>query len=414
MREIFAKILFEATQITVVAFIVFLFTDKGQTIREIGIYLPPIFILLRCVLLKDFTFFKDLLKNQFFIVILALCISGLIASFISPDPLYSLKWFKRTYLALFLVSISIAYIFQDFSFFKKMKILFVVILILFTILTIKDFYYIQTIKSDDFGKFTRKYIIPLEIFIFSPLLFLLGNEKKHIKFFCILIFILSLIAVILTGSRGGWLAIFCGLLFLLFFLGFLNKKISKILIYVLVSVILFFLLIFSSNIEKPSYLKMKFEQLLEGNTSLRWEYVWPGAIGTYLELPIENKFLGRSLGKITYAEDFSSWYIKKHNNSPPYIYSPHNFYIYLLYKQGIVGFLIFSFLIYMIFRELFSCILDITKTLEFRSFALFILASFINLLVHGFFEDTRFIQWIFILPLITGFNHLIKKQLSES
>ncbi len=414
MKEKLAKLLFETIKITVCVYILFLFTDKGQTIREIGIYLPTIFIFLRCLLLKDFTFFKDLLKNKFFIVILALCVSGLISSFISPDPLYSLKWFKRTYLPLFLVSISIAYTFQDVSFFKKMKILFVFVLIFFIILTIKDFYHMQTIKSDDFAKFTRKYINPLEIFIFSPILLLLLNEKKYIKLICILIFILSFIAMILTGSRGGWLAIFCGFLFLLFFVGFLNKKIFKILIFLLVSAILFLLLIFSSNIEKPSYLKMKFKQLFEGDTSLRLEYVWPGAIGTYLELPLENKLLGRSLGRITYAEDFSSWYIKKHKNSPPYIYSPHNFYIYLLYKQGIVGFFIFSFLIYMIFKELLSTLLDVNKNLEFRSFALFILASFINLLVHGFFEDTRFIQWIFILSLITGFNHLIKKQLSES
>ncbi|WP_353684120.1 O-antigen ligase family protein [Thermodesulfovibrio sp. 3907-1M] len=383
--------------------ILFLFMDKGETLRAIGIYIPPLLIFVRAIFLKENPLnFKNIIS----ILTIFLCLSGIISSIFAPDPLYSLKWFQRTYLKLFLVYLSISYVFQTQQKLEKLSRLFVFLSVLFTIFTFYDFYTKVLPNSYNYGKFVRKYIVPLEFFLpFIPF-FITTQKTKLLKVIGFVILLLGIIAIILTGSRGGWISVSLSLfIWLIGYLLITKKKFIKILPIISGIIVVIVILL---TVISPPYVKGNFKELLEGYTSLRKEMVWPAAIDSYYNLSLINKIFGNGLGRMTYLEDFKKWYLNKFGKEPEELYSPHNVYLSILYKQGILGISIFLLLIYFSFKY-FIANLTTEQILSMKLFSLSLISVLTILLVHGIVEDTRFIQLILIIPLIGAYVNFVEK-----
>ncbi len=386
--------------------IIFLFMDKGETLRVIGIYIPFSLLIIRFLVLKE----NPIRLNNsilLFILFCLFCLSGIIASLFAPSFLYSLEWFKRTYLKLFLVGIVFLGFLNSQDKIIRLTYLFIIMALIFTIFTYYDFYKKILILNEDYGKSIRKYIVPLEIFL-PFVFFLFIKESKLFKFLGLFLLILGSVAVILTGSRGGWISLFISFFICAYGYFYLNKVNFKWLISIIMIILLIFC--FLINIISPNYINMKFKQLLKGDTSLRIEIVWPAAIEIYSNLSFINKIFGNGLGRMTYLEDFRKWYLDKFNHQPSETYSPHNFYLSILYKQGIVGLVIFIILVFVCMRYLIYYIRFSKQNIDIKIIGISILAALSGLLIHSLVEDMRFIQWIFILPVTIGYLNYIKPQ----
>lgn len=401
-RHNFPEVLSILAEYLIYLLIIFLFMDKGMTFREIGVYLPPILLILRALVLKENPI--DI-KNKIFILLIILCLSGIIASIFSSELFYSLKWFIRTYLKLFLVFVAFAYLFQTSQRLEKLGNLFVFLAFLFSILTIYEFYTKVFLKNYDFGTTIRKYIVPLELFCFFIPFFIVTEKTKLLKFIGFSLFLINLIAIILTGSRGGWIGVFSGLLAWLISYSYIAKLDIKKTFIVIISTILSIYIVMS--IISPSYIKGKIEQLLEGYTSQRKEFVWPIAIEAYKNLPVMNKIFGNGLGKKDYVEDFKKYYIKKFAKEPQEIYSPHNIYLYTLYKQGLFGFVVFLILLFTSLKILLKS-LKIEHSFKMKVFALSLISILVVFMIHGLVEDMRFNQLLLIIPLIGAYTQYLR------
>lgn len=384
--------------------IIFLFMDKGETLRVIGIYMPFSLLILKSLVLKENPIH---LNNSILLYILfcLFCLSGIIASLFAPSSLYSLEWFKRTYLKLFLVGIVFLSFFESQDKIIRLTYLFIIMALIFTIFTYYDFYKKILILNEDYGKSIRKYIVPLEIFL-PFVFFLFIKESKLFKFFGLFLLILGSVAVILTGSRGGWISLFISFLICAYGYFYLNKVNFKWLISIIMIILLVFCFLIS--IMSPSYVNMKFKQLLKGDSSLRIEIVWPAAIESYSNLSLTNKIFGNGLGKMTYLEDFKKWHLNKFNHEPSETYSPHNFYLSILYKQGIIGLVTFISLVFVCMRSLIYYIKFSKQPIDTKIVGISILGVLSGILIHSLVEDMRFVQWIFILPVTIGYLNYIK------
>ncbi len=396
------KILLKISQFLIYILIIFLFLDKGTSLREIGIYLPPILLLIGASLTRENP--VDI-KNSIFILLVILCFSGIIASVVSPEPMYSLKWFNRTYLKLFLFFIAFTYIFRTSQELEKLNNLFIFLAFLFTALTIQTFFTKIISEKQDFGITIRMYIYPLEILFPFTLYFIFLGKKKFLKYASLGVLPLFLIAIILTGSRGGWISVISGLFVWLVGYSYISKgNIKKISITLSSLTLSIFIIIATIS---PSYLKMKFDQLIKGDTSQRREFVWPIAIESYKNLPLINKIFGNGLGRMTYLEDFKKYYLKRFGIEPPELYSPHNIYLYTLYKQGIFGLSVF---LTMLFTSIGILIKNfkIEQPIEMKFFALSLISILAILIIHGLVEDTPFTQLLFIIPLIGAYIRYLR------
>lgn len=199
------------------------------------------------------------------------------------------------------------------------------------------------------------------IFAYSVaiLVFLYENKTLHLLFRYVKLFFLFVLvsfliySIFLTGSRGGLLAVFIVFLYYIFF----YKK-SKNIIYNF-SIILFFIiiiLIVSKHISNVEVMSERLYSVSDGNLGAR-DILFN--IGT--EIFINNPIIGVGL-----------------NSIPEYIYNKigiyattHNLYIYILAAGGILGFILFAYILLVICKTVY--IKSIINRKQFIPVALLIL-----------------------------------------
>jgi len=387
--------------------VIFLFTDKGEAFRSIGIYIPPVMLAVRAYLVKELPFNS---RNPLLILVIALCLSAILSSIFAPAPLDSFKWFKKTYLKLFLVFIVVEYIFKHPDLLRKLGILFSILGVLFTIFTFYDYATKAILPNGnvDYGGTIRKYINPLEVFLpFIPFAFISTN-RRLIKGFWAIILFAGLIAVLLTGARGGWVSI--GVSLTIWIAGYCyirGKRITSFIPYAAGIIIGIFLIL---NIIPSSHIFSKINQGFD--TSSRLEVVWPAAIDNYSKLSFTHKIIGNGLSKTTYLNDFREWYLQKYGSylTPEATLPPHNIYLYALYKQGIIGlFLLLALIIvslkYMLLR------LTGKHSLQMKFFGLSILSCLVgSYVIHGLVEDVYFLQFTLIISVVGAFLNAAQQE----
>lgn len=210
-------------------------------------------------------------------------------------------------------------------------------------------HYAMTSSFIHYNNFGAYLVAPLSL----ALALLLGKSSFGLKTAGLLIFsIFSTLAIILTFSRGSWLAIFIAVIFI----SIISRKNLKYLIPIFLAVIimLFLLPIFQ-------------ERLLRGdNSRFRfWLAAW--------KMINQHPFFGVGLG--TFMANFPQY---EKNLSASYA---HNCYLQIWAESGI-----FSLISFVVFVSSFIY-LSVKKFFLFKDFLLLgLLSGAVGFLVHSFFE----------------------------
>src|SRR3989344_6191009 len=197
--------------------------------------------------------------------------------------------------------------------------------------------YSLMINPNPFGFF----LISLIPICFSYI-FIFGSYKKIIP---IILFILSLIILFFTFSRGAWLGLTVAFLSAILIITKKNKKYKylKIILIILPIILLILaMILFNYNPSMNKLLKsniylshlltpLDFDKSIQYRTAGRW-YIWLAAINAFKENPI----FGIGLGK--FYEDMSNYY-------PPdiipwtYHQNAHNYFLQIGAELGLAGLL---------------------------------------------------------------------------
>lgn len=382
---------------------VFLFTDKGESFRSIGIYMPPLALIIRTYIMRREPFTWE---NPLFVLTIALFVSSILSSLAAQDLLGSISWFKRNYLKLFLIFVVIYSTFDKTELIFKLSLLFAMLAVFFTIMLFYD-YATKAIMPDGIvnaGTTIRKYVPPLDIFIpFIPFALALSN-KKTVKTFWYLALFAGIVAMVMTGARGGWISLGISLTIWALFYYRLNKIGLKTIAFFVLAIITGIAIILS--IIPSSHIFQKIKQGFD--SSYRLEIQWKSSVENYIKFPPVHKILGKGLSEKTMNEDFEEWYKIKTGHYPESSWpkNPHNFYIFILYKQGLLGLSIYLLLIFIFVKKLVS---KITKETVFerKALGIAILASFIgSYLTHGLFEDLKFMPLGFLLGIAGAYLNI--------
>ena len=184
-------------------------------------------------------------------------------------------------------------------------------------------------------------------FVIIPCLVLLFFQKKSIKTNLIL-FATSLYfiyALILSGTRNCYISLFITLLFMIFFYAYTNKKILKG----------FYILLILTSCFCLSYLFSPSVRYRINKTNIKTDSSLIERIEMYkfgLKLIKEQPIFGHTPKAAIYRQE--------NINKLPHF---HNIYLDILVDSGFIGFILFLFILYNIFKRLISMYIQTKSTL---------------------------------------------------
>ncbi|MFA6281063.1 MAG: O-antigen ligase family protein [Candidatus Omnitrophota bacterium] len=219
--------------------------------------------------------------------------------------------------------------------------------------------------------------IPLMFFVFS-----ISKDAKK-RYLCLSAYLFGVIALILTFSRGGWIAFVVAQLFAMALLIIRKKdRINSILIkaVVVVSLLLLAALPFAAKI----YQRLTYYDFGAGLSRL-------SLIGESLELIFEHPFVGMGLG-----------YFMNFNPAPV-----HNIYLHIASEMGVPALVLFLWFLFKIFKKGISNLKCSDENVYIFSSGLVV--GFLAFCLHGLFEPgtighQRFLLIFFISGLIASIN----------
>jgi len=219
----------------------------------------------------------------------------------------------------------------------------------------------------------------LTIAFFIEISYLTFTKKKILKIFIFLLSLLTFFSLILTGSRAQ---IFFTILFFFIYLIILRKKIfliSTLLIFLILIISFLKIPVFYKRIE-PIFLKnKKFGIYIYEVKEFKERIIhWKKGLNV---LKTKYKFFGVGLGN-------SKKFIEKELKMWANLNNMHNSFIEILVSFGIIGLIIYIYLLIIYFLEIYKRIKFLRNT-EFYAFgiSLFLLSLIITLFI-GFLNDT--------------------------
>ena len=252
--------------------------------------------------------------------------------------------------------------------------------------------------------FLGLYLGPIVILAFGHLIFNL--KKIHHSLFVVsyelLVISLSLLAIVLARSEGAIIGVFIGLIFFALFFSKTSRRIS------LVGLLILFLIVFIFSPSRDFLNKKISFHDLSGQLRLN---IWQGAFSLFKTSP----FLGVGLmGYQKLIPQYQKPYYSKTGElisveTHPY---PHNLFLSIWFELGILGLIVFLWILIKFFKEGFKLI----KKLEIRNLKLeiAIMASMITIIVHGLVDTPYFKNDLSVLFwLIIGLG-MVENQLSIS
>jgi O-antigen ligase len=316
-------------------YVFLLFFDKGEGVRTLCLYSALIAWI--CLLLfKKITFLPDIITLGFF----AFISSTLLSSFFSIEPLYSLQSLKRDIFKATIIFLIISTFFDIKMLLRLSKIICFAGLINLAfglhsfLLGRTEFYTSENIflslDKNEFGFF---------VVIFFPffILFYLRSKNTLAKTMWGLSIIWAIFATLLSASRGSIIGIFSSLL--IWFISFFKKKYLK---FAFFSIFILFIFITISFNLFPETIKEKLLSLPKDikTFSLRTDFFWKPAIESVKRRPL----FGWGYGNKIYRDQRPFEGIEKPNWQLRG--GLHSTFISILFHQGIIGLLSYSFLIF--------------------------------------------------------------------
>jgi len=272
-------------------------------------------------------------------------------------------------------------------------------------------------NSAHYSYFLGNAISPLVALLFAPL------KRKWFKVFLVILILWVLSAALASGTRSFLFAFLSALLFIFIYLTLISRKYKlTLLIYPLALVGIFFIALnFLPEKTRARYTEESFREGAFGYRGGRLHY-WKMGLIEFIEHPI----LGMGLGN-SYLEASSAYNIALYKygtflggrlstwnpleaSMPLFIRDIHNIYIELLAEGGIVGFMIFIWLIYSLLSVLFKNLRRVYENPEMFQLGLAIASMFVFVLAGGLSEPALNRKYFWLVPgLIMAFARIINQ-----
>ncbi|RCW83291.1 O-antigen ligase [Halanaerobium sp. DL-01] len=232
-------------------------------------------------------------------------------------------------------------------------------------------------------------IIVCFIYIWNP------NIDKKFKYLLSILFIVSTIGLIMTGTRGVWLSL-TGSIFIIVFLLNKQKLLKFSLLFIIIIIVLFIFL--------PDYYSNRFMSIFDlsqNRSNITRLNLWRGAILIFKD----NIFNGIGINNFSQIINLKPYY------KQPMVSTvhTHNNYLSIAAETGIVGLLSYIFLIYNVISKLLNQIKNSNFKLN-KFYFYSTLGIYINYLLQGMTEYNlvdrymNIIVWIFIAFSINMFE----------
>ncbi len=246
------------------------------------------------------------------------------------------------------------------------------------------------------ANYVAMFIVPILFFGTTLALVVRGRKIRYLYWLLLLV---NILALYYTKSYGGYLALLVGLVFYLIMYSRQNIKMRKLLLLSGVALVLLSGVIVSSQ--------DKFQNYLKGGdrTSISTrQQIWQ----TSVLLIKEKSILGWGLGNFqeSYRSRVKQLYPKPLEWN---VVKAHNLYLNLWIEMGILGLLVFLYLIIKIFFILKSELK--TEIKERKMFIISLLSAVVAILVHGlvdtpyFKNDLSLVFFIFVGLILLLKNH---------
>jgi len=242
--------------------------------------------------------------------------------------------------------------------------------------------------------------IPTVLFCLSSAIFTNSGKKKYF-----LIMLIPLFSIIINGTRTYWLSIFIGfvVIMLLDYLSNRSRRLFQLIVIfiLLTSTIVYFVYFVRHSDIVTERFSRSYDSVTEFNPESDLSMIARKDENNRIIASIDNLMFGEGLGKniIIISEPYAA---ARH-----WIFIPttwfHNAYLFFLLKLGIVGLLIFIFLLYLLFR------LGFESWRNSEGFVRIISATFLSYLVSisvmsittGNFESPRNLLLLAVLGSIS-------------
>jgi len=319
-------------------------------VTELFLILTIIFIFVNSIFLRDGKLFINYNQRVEFLLFYIIFIISLVRGLISyRDIVFTLRQSAIIYYSIFYFLVPI--ILDNF---KKIKIYFSFLVIYTSILVLVILF---GVNIRGLGGFYYYYYVSMSLIflIFYSLLI----KKPVLKFFSYSLILVHLAIILLSKVRAAWMGILLGILFIVYMffkMPVMRKDLKKLLIsgmvgFLILTIILPVVLIFyPSSIEDIKNEFMSIYNFRDMTTvsaaNARWRLIaWSGYVNKSLEKPL----LGHGFGKVFIPETL----VEEISWSPPKgedWVDPHNSYLSILFRTGIIGLIIFFIIIFRFFK----------------------------------------------------------------
>ncbi|HWR89590.1 MAG TPA: O-antigen ligase family protein [Dissulfurispiraceae bacterium] len=327
-------------------FTLLMFAGAFGTIREAGLYLPPVLWLIRCGLRRTI----DLnWREPLFVCLIALSVSGLLSSFLAHGVWQALFLFKREYLKMILLYCVISTVFTPV---RRLESLcrFLAFAGLPYLLYAAYTLTVNLVQTGTTVYLETRYFATIIIF-FLPFFLLQGTTAPMGRWMVWKIpVVVSFIELIVIGVRGSWLA--AATILAIWRLSWKNprhrwsgRRAIIAVVVVLLGVIVVFLLFPSQFqlIREHTFAVIQMSLRLEG-----WE--------VFVAMALDQPLFGHGLDDTSMSARFKEVYREmKGTEVPPLVpTTPHSQFLKIFYQQGLSGLLLYLSLILLFVWRLIS------------------------------------------------------------
>ncbi len=363
-----------------------MYFSKGEAIRTILIFGSFVLWLLSLKFRENL----HILKHPLFAVSLVFILSILLSSLFSMDPMYSLNRLKGEPLKFAVLFPMMATVLSDET--KLRRAIYAMLFTMIFIVAMGYFSYIYydtpllRLNTPVIRGWHNKFAIYVNTFLpFSFILYSLW-KRKWLKIILSVTMFFSILALILSTSRGGLLA-FLSMTFL--WTGYLAKirgySAKKVMAYVFVVVLLVGVI---SSFSFP-HLRERIGNIQKDLTTFNFRtQVWGPAMEAFQQRPL----LGWGYGKQIYYQEEP--YRKTSYKKPP-PFKPHNTFLRVMFHQGIIGLLSYMAVL---FGALYFFAKEAGKATGLRAYVLVACISVLvgNYLIHSMLEDF-YLQYLAVI-----------------
>lgn len=394
-RQRFVLVLDRIIEYGIYLFALFLFHSKGEAFRSIGLYAPLAAWLIKLCMVRESRLTISPAALAFFFFAGSLLFSGLV----SMDLMASLRGFQRTVLVAALLFFVIS---QNFTTWTQLKRLGWVLAFSGGMAVVAGFFnYFQGITVDGgmtaFHLHRNGFAVVLGYLVPFLIASIVVARTRSAKLFAGGFFLLSLAAMLLTVSRGGWISLLTSLgiwgIFLLRGYARWVLRGAAVIVVVMLGTVWAF----------PRAILPRAAALQQDVSTItgRIPDLWVPIFEAVKDRPL----LGWGPSKALMERIYPAYYEKAFNKPPLLPFrGTHSFYLSILFYGGFVGLATYLIFVSIVLMRLLKKLMKTVSWPE-RSIMIAVLSSFVAVyLVHGFLESP---SWWRPLGLLLGFGEAL-------